>query len=87
MEKLKLIPQTKFDNKVKNPKMIQYLNADYIEKVLNSLIKSMYFLSFYKFCLKKANSEPLDSLRIMDFSSCKFSILMKQTGGGFFFKI
>ena len=41
MEKLKLIPQTKFDNKIKEPVMIQYLDAEYIEKTLNDLIKSI----------------------------------------------
>ncbi len=41
MEKLKLIPQVKFENKVKEPLMVQYLDADYIEKTLNDLIKSL----------------------------------------------
>jgi len=40
MEKLKLIPQTKFENN-KEPVMIQYLDAEFIEKTLNDLIKSI----------------------------------------------
>ncbi len=40
MEKLKLIPQTKFENN-KEPVMIQYLDAECIGKTLNDLIKSI----------------------------------------------
>lgn len=40
MEKLKLIPQAKFDNN-KELVMIQYLDAEYVEKTLNDLIKSI----------------------------------------------
>ena len=40
MEKLKLMPQAKFENRVKEPVMIQYLDAEFIEKTLNMLIKS-----------------------------------------------
>ncbi len=40
MEKLKLIPQTKFENN-KEPVMVQYLDAAYIEKTLSNLIKSI----------------------------------------------
>ena len=41
MEKLKLIPQTKFENKIKEPVMVQYFDAEYIEKTLRNLIKSI----------------------------------------------
>ena len=41
MEKLKLIPQVKFENKIKEPVMIQYLDTAYIEKTLNNLIRSI----------------------------------------------
>ena len=41
MEKLRLIPQTKLENKIKEPVMIQYLDADYIEKTINNLIRSI----------------------------------------------
>ena len=41
MEKLKLIPKTKFEKNVKEPVMIQYLDAEYIEKILSNLIKSI----------------------------------------------
>ena len=41
MEKSKLISQTKFENKIKEPVMVQHLDADYIEKTLNNLIKSI----------------------------------------------
>ena len=38
MEKLKLIPQVKFENKIKEPVMVQYLDTAYIEKTLSNLI-------------------------------------------------
>lgn len=41
MEKIKLIPQVKFENKLKEPVMIQYIDAAYVEKTLNDLIKSI----------------------------------------------
>ena len=41
MEKLKLIPQAKFENKIKEPMTVQYLDAEYIEKTLNDLLKSI----------------------------------------------
>ena len=41
MEKIKLIPQAKFENKLKEPVMIQYIDAVYVEKTLNDLIKSI----------------------------------------------
>lgn len=41
IEKLRLIPQTKFDNRIKEPVMIQYLDTEYIEKTLNNLMRSL----------------------------------------------
>jgi len=41
MEKLKLISQTKFNNKAKETVIIQNIDADYIEKTLSNLIRSI----------------------------------------------
>ena len=41
MENLKLIPQAKLNNKSKETVIIQNIDADYIEKTLSNLIKSI----------------------------------------------
>ncbi len=41
IEKLRLIPQTKFDNRIKEQVIIQYLDTEYIEKTLNNLMRSL----------------------------------------------
>ena len=41
MEKLKLIPQAKLNSKAKETVIIQNVDAEYIEKTLNDLIKSI----------------------------------------------
>lgn len=41
MEKLKLIPQTNFNSKDKETVIIQNIDADYIEKTLSNLIRSI----------------------------------------------
>ena len=41
MEKLKLIPQAKLNNKRKDVQITQYLDTEYIEKILNDLLKSI----------------------------------------------
>ena len=59
MEKLKLIPQTKFENKVKEPVMVQYLDTEYIEKTLRNLIRSIENLEDKKLKYKGENILPI----------------------------
>ena len=41
MEKLKLIPQARLNNKAKETVIIQNIDTDYIEKTLSNLIRSI----------------------------------------------
>jgi hypothetical protein len=41
MERLKLVPQIKFNSRINEPVMLKYVDGDSIEKILNDLMKSI----------------------------------------------
>lgn len=41
MERLKLVPQIKFNSRINEPVMLKYVDGDSIEQILNDLIKSI----------------------------------------------